>query len=255
MKRTIALLIFSINISLVFSGNGHSTLDTLVSQGNRLYTNGMYNDAISLYKQAIDSGYMATGLYYNLGNAYYKKNEMPESILNYERALQLSPGDEDILYNLSIARQRIPDKIEQVPELFYMRWWKSLKNIVPPDGWAKVSIAGLFLLAISFAAYILGRGYRTRKTAFWLGTVFMFFTLISTGITLDQYHKVKNEIEAIVFSPSVTVKSEPDEDSGDLFVIHEGTKVEVKRQIGDWREIRIENGSEGWIMASDIRNI
>ncbi|MCF8302779.1 MAG: tetratricopeptide repeat protein [Bacteroidales bacterium] len=255
MKKAIVLIFFSMSISLGFADESNRQLDTLVSQANRLYTEGMYNDAISLYRQAIDTGYVSSELYYNLGNAFFKKNDMPWAILYYERALQMAPNDQDIKHNLEMAREQIPDKIDKVPELFYIRWWKDLKKVFAPDEWAKVSMAGFFLLAISFIIFILGKGYNTRKTAFWMGVVFTFLTLVATGITYDQYREVKTETQAIVFTPSVTVKSEPDEDSGDLFVIHEGTKVEVKRKIGDWREIRIENGSEGWIRASDIRNI
>ena len=61
--------------------------------------------------------------------------------------------------------------------------------------------------------------------------------------------------EAIVMSTAAPVKSSPDPQSKDIFVLHEGTKVAVGDSLGDWREIRIADGNKGWVQVSAIEMI
>ena len=71
----------------------------------------------------------------------------------------------------------------------------------------------------------------------------------------QRSHYLNNELDAIVFTPTVNIKSSPDENSKDIFVLHEGTKISLLDVVGDWQEIRISNGSIGWIKTSDIKKI
>ncbi len=230
-------------------------IDSLFYKANAAYNNQYYEDAINNYQKIIDAGFESADLYYNLGNAYFKNDEIPSAILFYEKALKLKPNDEDIRYNLDVANGKIVDKIEPVPELFYKRWWRSFYNMFSADTWAKVSVGGFILFIILLSFYLLSKLIRIRKIAFFSGLVVLVITLFTFAVSLQKYHHLTHDREAIVFTPTITVKSSPNPNSVDLFVIHEGSKVEIRDQVGSWYEIRIANGSVGWLPESALKTI
>lgn len=227
----------------------------LVDEAGKKYNDGLYQSAIELYERVLQNGYESFELYYNLGNSFFKINDMASAILYYEKARKINPNDEDVNFNLVIANNRIVDKIETVPELFYIRWWKTLIHALDVDQWAWVSIIS-FTLALGMTLMFLISGQiNYRKFGFWLGIMFFVFSLSSFALANQRYKSFNSDHEAIIFTPTVTVKSSPNETSIDLFVIHEGTKVQLTDHIGAWYEIRIANGSVGWISETDLRKI
>lgn len=226
-----------------------------IAKANKAYMAGFYENAASLYEKVIGEGNVAPELYYNLGNAYFKAGNIPSAILNYERALKYKPGDEDILYNLRVANSKIVDKIDVLPELFYIRWWKNLKTWMSPDGWARTGITSFTLLFLITALFLLSRSARNRKIYFALGIGILLMNMISGFIAWDTYKQSVQKNTAIVFTPTLPVKSSPDESSIDLFVVHEGLKVGIIDAIGEWNEIRIANGNKGWVRSADLKPI
>jgi len=232
-----------------------SGVETDLIKANKAYSVGSYSVAAGLYEKIADAGYSAPELYYNLGNSYYKMNEYGKAILWYERAKRLDPGSEDINFNLSVANTKISDKIEPLPMMFYKRWFNDFVQKFPVDTWAMICvclfIAGLSGLVLYFASRVLV----LRKIGFWfaLGMLFLsFFTMI---FAWHAYSDLKSVSEAIVFAPTITVKSSPDDKSTDLFVLHEGTKVMLMDDISGWYEIRIANGSVGWLPKTSLEKI
>jgi len=224
-------------------------------RANKAYMAGFYENAAQLYEKILDEGKVAPEAYYNLGNAYFKMNQIPKAILNYERALKYQPGDEDIIYNLNIANARLVDKIDVLPELFYIRWWKSLRQWLSPDQWA-ISLILLFTFVFIFAAlFLLSRNVNLRKSFFAFSLIFLMLTFLSAALAYQSYNQSVDQKTAIVMAPTLPVKSSPDESSIDLFVIHEGLKVTLLDKIGTWTEIRIANGNIGWVKQSDIQPI
>lgn len=248
------LLLIGLFVLAVVSGFA-SELEMTIAKANKAYSEGMYSDAADLYKKVLIQGYEAPELYYNLGNTYFKMNDYSSAILYYEKARKLAPGNEDINFNLQVANSKISDKIEPLPELFYLRWYRALTELMPLDGWAKLGIISLILGLVAGLFYFLSRVLVIRKAGFWGGIVILFISLFSFLFAYQGYRQVTGNHQAIVFSPTVTIKSSPDEKSVDLFVIHEGTKVQVIDNIGDWYEIRIANGSVGWLPVSAVQKI
>jgi len=230
-------------------------IDTLFYKANAAYSNEMYSNAITLYQQIIDEGFESSELYYNLGNAYFKSGDYPSAILNYEKAKKLDPNNEDIIVNLNIANTKIVDKIEPVPELFFRKWWRSVYNLFSADMWAKVSIGGFILFFVLLAFYLLSKLMKIRKLAFYIGLVVLAMTIFTFIIAYQKYNVVSKQKEAIVFTPTITVKSSPNPNSVDLFVIHEGSKVQILEKVGEWYEIKIANGSVGWLPAQSLKRI
>lgn len=227
----------------------------MVLKGNNAYKAGMYNQAVFCYQEVLKKGLASSQLYYNLGNASFKSNDIPSAILYYEKAKKLRPNDENIDFNLKLANSKIVDKIEQVPQLFIKRWWTTLFNLLSLDALAMLSIASFTLFFVLLSIFLFAGPLKVRKIAFWIGVGFLVLSVSSFGIAQRKHHALVTQKEAIVFTPAVTVKSSPDENSVDLFVVHEGAKVTILDTIGTWQEIRIGNGSEGWIKAVDTHRI
>ncbi len=242
MKKLLILICLAISV-VAFAGPE----DVKVSEANTLYNDGMFNEALGKYLEVVDAGFESSELYYNIGNAYFKLGELPNAILFYERAKKLDPSNEDIQYNLGLANSRIIDKHEQVPDIILKQWWNSFYNLFSVNTWAKVAI-GLFIASLVFFAVYLLSHTRIIKKLFFFVFVFIFLgTAFSFALAFQKYYYSNEHKEAIVFEPTITVKSNPSKSSVDLFVIHEGTKLYITDELEDWVEIRIANGSVGWL--------
>ncbi len=251
MKRILTIIILAIIYNSVYSAE----FDTLFSKANDEYNNEMYTNAIEDYLLIVDAGYESDVLYFNLGNAYFKIGDIPSAILFYEKAKKLNPNDDDINFNLNVANTKIVDKIEPVPELFFWQWWRSIYNLFDANTWAKISVAGFILFFVLLAFYLLSKLLVIRKTAFYTGVIILLLAIFTFIVANQKYNISKNQNEAIVFAPTITVKSSPNQNSVDLFVIHEGSKVSIIEKVGIWCEIKIANGSVGWLPAEALKNI
>jgi len=252
MKKSIFILILLLGAMTSFGNTKH---DSLLSIANQQYDEGIYHESIQNYNLIIEDNVESSQLYYNLGNAFYKMDDLASAILYYEKAKKINPNDEDINYNLGIANSRIVDNIDSVPQIIFKRWWNQFYNMFSVNLWAKVAI-GLFILTLVFAAiYLLARTRFIKKLFFSLGILFLLFSISSYFVSYQKYYYTNTHKEAILFAPTITVKSSPNRNSVDLFVIHEGSKVYILDQVGEWIEIRIANGSVGWLPISAIKYI
>jgi len=251
MNKT-AFILFIILASISASGQSY---EELAAKAARAYDAGHYSASIELYQKILDSGMESPVLYYRLGDACYRNNDMPSAILYYEKALKLDPNNRDLKHNLALANSKITDKVEIVPELFYKRWWKALLNSFTLNSIAVMLIVLLILSLTAVCIYLTSRVLTVRKLFFWSGMLLFLLFFITLNAARQKAHYQKTSHEAIVFTPTLTVKSSPDQASTDLFVIHEGIKVTLLDKIGEWQEIRIANGSIGWLRTSDLRMI
>ena len=229
--------------------------DSLIRTAERAYNKGLYDSAVNVYNQILKQGLDSADLYYNLGNAWFKKGELPHAILYYEKAKKLAPNDEDILYNLKVANSMIVDKIEPVPKFFFQKWWDYFYNLFGADIWAVVLLVVWALLVLFIGIFFLSSDRRYKKLGFYLGLMFLLLTGASYALAVQKYHHSVNHDEAIVFTPTLTVKSSPTQTAVDLFVIHEGTKVKILDKVNHWVKIKISNGSIGWVPEKSIEEI
>ena len=172
------------------------------------------------------------------------------AILYYEKALKLDPGNDDIRTNLEIANLAVVDKINVLPQSFIARWWNGLKSSFSADGWAWVSVAAFGLLLLCLFVFLMSRRTRLRKAGFFVGLLLVVALAFSLVFAVKQYRDMKHQDEAIVMTPTVTVKSSPSENSVDLFVLHEGAKVRIMDSAKEWNKIKIADGSVGWLQSS-----
>lgn len=226
-----------------------------LQKANEYYVAEEFPKAITLYENILNEGYESAALYFNLGNAYYKNGILTSAILNYERAKLLAPNDEDIQFNLDLVNQFVVDKIEPLPRPFFVNWWQSLINLHTSNDWALISIAA-FIVTLFFAVvYIFSRSVGLKKLGFTLAIIFLIASLFAFGFSGSQKMKIINRHHAIILSPTVTVKASPAESGTPLFVIHEGLKVEITEELGDWFEIKLADGNSGWLLKSTLEKI
>jgi len=254
MKKRVNHIIAFLFVLTVFQVNAQ-TVDSLLVQANSAYNQGLYDSSINLYNRVLDKKVESSALYYNLGNAWFKKGEVPHAILYYEKAKKLSPDDEDINYNLGVANSMIVDKIETVPKLFFQEWWAYFYDLFGANQWAVILLISWAMLVLFFGIFVLSRGRRNKKIGFFLGLLFLLLTVTSYGLASQKHHHAVSRDEAIIFTPTITVKSSPTQTAVDLFVIHEGTKVKILDKVDNWVKIKISNGSIGWIPEKSLEEI
>lgn len=252
MKKIIFnfILILALSITVVKGNN-----DELFRQANQDYKNKAWDKAIAGYSKLLSNGQESAAVYFNMGNASFKKNDLPNAILYYEKARKLNPGDADIQYNLKIANARIVDKIDVLPELFYKRWWNDTRSFFTADGWAWSALISLCLFFTFFTFYLVLRSSSLRRTSFFTSLLVLLFFVLSMVFSSQSYNLIINQREAIVFEPAVPVKSSPDETGTDLFMLHEGTKVKILDNVGDWYRVAIASGSDGWVTSQSLKVI
>ena len=249
--RMILLAVISLS-SFLFPLSSHAVTK---AEADSSYIRGQYQQAITQYEALLKQGASAD-LYYNLGNAYYRTENIPEAVLNYERALLLSPGDRDIRFNLQIARSKTFDKIVPESEMFFVTWYRSLVSMMSVDGWARTALISLALTIILLLVYLFSERIWLRKAGFFGGVALLVLFVGANIFAWQQKEDLLNRKGAIIFAPAVTVKSTPAANGTDLFILHEGTKVVITDgSMKEWKEIRLADGKEGWIESKHIRVI
>jgi tetratricopeptide (TPR) repeat protein len=221
-------------------------------QGVTYFTAGSYKEALQVWTEVYSTGYRSANLDYNIGNAYFKLNNIPASILFYERAYLLKPEDENINYNLQVARTLIVDRFQEIPELFFIKWYNFISLFLSTNSWAKISITSFVFFLLLLSLYIYSSRHRHKVIGFWLAVFFITLSLTSLAFTIRNKSLVYDSHKAIISNPLVNGKSSPDKSGNDIFVLHEGTKVTVEDKVGEWLEIRLSDGNKGWVPLNSI---
>ena len=242
-------LIFWLLCLIGFSQNTES-----FKQANDLCNSGYYKEAIGRYDSILASNQHSAEMYFNLANCYYKLNEIGPSIFYYEKALQLSPNDSDILNNLGYAQKMTIDAIQEVPESGVSKLLNKTLNRLSVDGWATRCVGLSFLFVILFLGYYLSYS-ETKKRLFFISSCGVLIVLfISLGLLFKKDSLDNNTHPAIVFVKEAEVKSEPNLRSETSFTLHEGTKVLVIEDYNDdWLKIKLLNGKTGWMTRSELK--
>ena len=219
------------------------------------YAKGNYQQAIKDYQEILKTG-VSSEIYYNLGNAYYRTDNITQALLAYERALQLSPGDNDIRFNLQYARSKTIDKITPETEMFFVTWYNSLVNFTSVDRWANTAIVSIVMALLLILVFLFAPQMSARKSGFYGSAVFLLLFAFANLFAFQQKHELETKQGAIVIAPTVNVKKTPAASGTDVFVIHEGTRVDITdRGMKQWRGIKLADGREGWLKTSQIEEI
>lgn len=239
-----------------FAASADEYLDSLWVTGASAYAEGQWEEAAAAWSSIRAAGLEAPELYYNIGNAYFKSGDIAHAILNYERALKLDPSYSDARFNLEFANAQIQDRIEVVPEFFLEAWGRKACWLLPSNVWAILFIVGLAITLALALVFVLGRTPGNRKIGFFAGILVFLLSLVALDFSFWQRTDYRSADKAIVTRAVSSVKSSPSGDtSTDLFILHEGTKVTILDSVGEWLNIELSDGRQGWLRSSELEVI
>ena len=245
------LLLFTFSIAFLFGTVAQET--TSFQKATDAYNGGEYKKAIDLYTNILESGKHSPELYFNLGNCYYKLDEIGPSIYYYEKALLLQPQDSEILNNLRFAENMRLDAIEEMPKTAMAKLHDTVVLAWSFDQWAIIAVVMLSLFVIGYITYYLLYSATKKRIAFISGTLALFLSIFALAMAYLAFQDFKTKNPAIIFEREVAVTSEPNERSEKVFVLHEGTKVNVMETLENWHKIKIADGQIGWIPSESLK--
>ncbi len=252
--RTVArllLLVLATSTSLAY---GQST-ETLRSfdAGNRFYQDGDYAAALDAYLAAEDAGHTSAALYYNLGNAYFRLDQLGQAIRHYERARRLLPDDRTLAHNLEVAQARAVDQFSQVPTPFWVRWWRGVVAVIGIGGFFAIGLVA-YLLAAALLGYRLWTGVRNdwlRRGVAVASLFGLLFLAAAFGASVDR---TMNR-QAVLLDDVTTLRTQPLPDAEPLQPLHEGVILDLLRTQDHWVEVRLPNGVTGWLQYEALGEI
>ncbi len=249
--NVVAILLLSSNLFYAQTPTGES----LFEKGNEAYNEGDFGKAVALYEKTLKKGQHSAALYFNLGNAYYRLNNIAESIFYFEKAKLLDPNSEAIKINSAFAQNMTIDAIEPLPESQLLKLQNKILNLLSLNSWGKFAVVLIWLFVILFLGYIFLSSPVIKRSLFFsaLLVALCFMGIMALGIIKNQQEQSRHD--AILFSNQIDVWSEPNAQGELLFTLHEGTKVEWLDTLENWYKIRIANGSEGWIKNGELRSL
>jgi tetratricopeptide (TPR) repeat protein len=250
-RSSIAALLLVLSSFTMFS----QSIEESMQKAGDNYRNGQFDQAIEIYVRLMNEGYEGTTLYFNLANSYYRIGQLGQAILNYERALRLSPSDEDVKHNLAFANLSTVDRIQPLPTFFLFEWWESILASLTVNGWTYLAYISFILLVILIVIYFFAKTIFQQKLILFSGLGMLAIFLMLISLLIVKINREENVIEGIVIEQSITVKTSPDLKSTDAFVIHEGLKVNLEDKLDNWVKIKLADGKVGWIENNAVEKI
>jgi tetratricopeptide (TPR) repeat protein len=243
----------------VIAENKSGTGETVLEEANALYNSGDFRKAIEILENEKDAqksqGLESAGLYYNLGNSYFRVNEIAKARLYYERALLLDPGDRDTRHNIDYVMSKIEDKIPVADTFFLNIWFNAIQNLFSSNSWATIGVVSFILFVLCLVLFFFSRYIFTKKAAFYTGIVLIIVVIFANIFSFRQKSRIEHRDTAIIMAASVPMVSSPDINSKELTLLHAGTKVTVTKEDRSWLEVEIDNGTVGWIQREKLEII
>jgi len=256
MKRIAKILIAILALQFQsLATNNTNIAQALLDSANAAYAKKQYNIAEQFYKKILELGYKSPEIYYNLGNTYFKQNQITNAIYYYEKALRLAPDDKDIKYNLELVNQYITDKIKPVPEFFLTKIVHKIADLFSSNKWALISIISFAIFVAFMLIFLFTKMLFLKKISFYLALLGIIVSITSLFFSKLQYNRYEISNKAIVFAPTLTLKSSPDKEGTDLMIIHEGLKVEITDSLSNWYELKLPDGNKGWTEKQNVKKI
>ncbi len=223
------------------------------------YNEGDFRKAIEILEKEKniqkEKGLESAELYYNLGNSYFRVNDLANARLYYEKALLLNPGDRDIKHNIDYLSTKIEDKILVADTFFLNIWFRAVQNLFSSNTWAVISVVFFILFISCLVMFFFSRHVSIKKISFYIGIVSMLVIILANVFSFRQKNKIEDRNTAIIMIGSASILSSPDINSKELFILHSGTKVYITKEDRNWIEIEIDNGSVGWVQREKLEII
>jgi tetratricopeptide (TPR) repeat protein len=249
-RNQTTLVYFALLPLIIISNLSAQSPQILFESANRDYFEGNYEQAVEKYQKILENNVESGEVYFNLGNSYYKLDEYGRAILYFEKAKKYLSGDDALEKNLKLAQLHIIDEIEPIPQLFIKVWWNELLNLFSLEFYAWISLFLFTLLTFLIAINILQN--KNIKNVIWVVASVVLFVLV---IFINKAYIFETTQFGIILSDKVSIVSEPSLTGTEMFILHEGTKIQILRQSGAWLEIKIADGKTGWLNSTTVEKI
>lgn len=241
---------------ILFTKSGFANnINGSMQRAGEFYRNGEFDKAIDIYEEIRNEGYEGTSLYFNLANSYYRIGKLGYAILNYERALKISPTDEDVKHNLAFANLSIIDRIQPLPTFFLFEWWENLLTLLSVNAWTYLAFFIYLILIFLFILYFFAKTVSQQKLIIFSGLGALVILAITISLLIVKINREQTHISGVVIEQSITVKTSPDSKSTDAFVIHEGLKVKLEDKLDEWVKVKLADGKVGWVDSDTVAKI
>ena len=251
-QKTIFILLANL---ILITSIGFTNPQQNFEKATAAYQANDFKTAISTYEAILAEGMISKELYYNLGNSYFREKQYGKAVLNLERALQIAPSDADIQHNLKIVRQELVDDIEQLPPFFLAKWWHNVSQLFSSMVWSALAILTMWLAIAGLVFWLIGKQRAQRKRGFLGGIGLVALTVLFYALGNTRANAERDSGQAILMSKQMALRSAPDDQSKVILDLHEGVKVSIQDQIGDWHKVRLANGEVGWLPKEVIEKI
>ena len=232
-----------------------TSIEGLLKTAEQNFRDGQYPMAVANYLSVVEKGEHSSEIYYNLGCAYFQQNQIGKAVLNFARAEALNPEDADVQYNMELALAKTKDKIEPSDKFIIARWFESLARTQNSTGWAITALVMLIIAATAVVLWLITEKLSLRKIGFFTGLVAIIIFLIALISGNSAINRENSNAQAVIINNAVSVKSSPATGGKDIFILHEGTQLEVLQTLDDWSEIRLQDGNRGWLQTSAIEKL
>jgi tetratricopeptide (TPR) repeat protein len=223
----------------------------LLDSAKALYDEGKFYESASIYQSFADSGVVSSTLYYNLGNCKFKIGDKAHAILYYEKALKVTPRNEDVIHNLSVVNGTLIDKFEKLPSFSVRPLFTSINSLVSYNVLGVLSLISLLIAGFIFYR-MKQKGSKFTFSNSWL---ILVVALVSYSWGAVQKSQVLTVTSGVVSINGLEVRSEPNNDATLLFELNEGSKVEFKGGSDKWLNIKTQDGNQGWVQKDQLLEI
>jgi len=245
------LLVFLVAFSAITQANAAGSEAASWKKANQFYQQRQYDSAAYYYEQVAAQHPRKAEVYYNLGNTYYRLNLVGPSVLNYEKALHLKPSFKEAEDNLTLTQARISNRIQPIPEIFFLQWWHKLTSGSKAGFWAFLSAAiFLSIIAILMGA-LLKKGPRVPVQAT-VGLAFLNVLILLLAVTSAA--NMADSGKAVVMKNDVPMYQAPSQGKA-TNLVPEGTTVDINDRKPGWVEVKLPDGRMGWMEQDMISAI
>jgi len=243
--------IFTIILAFFLSFSGYAQESDSFAAANVAYEQGDYLQAISLYQAILNQGLTSKELHYNLGNAYYKNDDLGQAILHYEKAARISPGDEQVQQNLNLAQSDVDFEVLEVPPFFLVRFWRGFHGVFSSTIWVVLQVVLGILFLVGIYLWSMPRYHNRRFAGFKLAALCLFLILLCylAGASQSQYEQ---DSKIGILTTATTLLQEPNEGGEVLEELTPGVKVIILDKVDVWYKVSLINKEQGWVRVEGV---
>ncbi len=247
-SKFLFLILMVLSTSVCFGSN-----NDIWTKANTAYDQGDFSSAIDGYRKLLEHGHRHPAVYYNLGNAYFKKGKIGLAIAAYGHSLKIDPSFKLARENLEYVRKFTVDKVEEKAKGFLLNIWYGLVDLLPAEAYFAMTIIAYWTLCTIITFLMIGHG----RKEFLTYLLILFSTVFILGIAISRFavNETQNTKWGVIVVPSVELREGPGEEFEKIFTGHEGLEFKILSQRQDYYLIELGNGLKGWIPVTTLTEI